>query len=70
MEHKLQLPNRRRETMERIVKKLSVCELVSYQDSSHSIISIYPESSPLFGYLLLSGIGSPVLAAKIKKEKK
>jgi hypothetical protein len=29
------------------------------------IISIYSEASPLCGYVLLSGIGLPVLASKI-----
>lgn len=38
---------------------------VIYQEALHEIVSIYSEASPLCGYVLLTGIGSPVLVNQI-----
>ena len=70
MEHKLKLPNRRRSAMAELLKGMEISDVVFYKDEQRSVVSIYPESSPLFGYILLTGIGSPVLVSSIKKSKK
>jgi hypothetical protein len=40
---------------------------VIYQQERHEIVSIYSEASPLCGYVLLTGIGNPVLINQIAK---
>jgi hypothetical protein len=42
---------------------------VSYNGKEHEIISIYSPRSPLCGYVLLCGIGSPILATDIINQK-
>ena len=45
---------------------LNIGDVVLYEGEQHEIISIYSEYSPLCGYVLLSGIGNPVIASIIK----
>ena len=47
-------------------KNLEVGDFVFYESQQHEVISIYSEKSPLCGYILLSGLGSPILPTKIQ----
>ena len=47
-------------------KNLEVGGLVLFENKRHEIISIYSEQSPYCGYLLLSGIGLPVLPSGVE----
>lgn len=44
-----------------------VGDTVLYESGRREIISIYSEASPLCGYVLLRGIGSPILLNQIAK---
>jgi len=44
-----------------------VGDTVLYDSGKHEIVSIYSEASPLCGYVLLTGIGNPVLLNQIAK---
>lgn len=44
-----------------------VGDTVLYESGKHEIVSIYSEASPLCGYVLLTGIGNPVLINQIAK---
>ena len=46
-----------------------VGDTVLFESERHEIVSIYSEASPLCGYVLLSGIGSPILINRIAKAK-
>ncbi len=45
---------------------MAIGSSVLYKGNAHKIISIYSERSPLCGYVLLSGIGNPILASTLK----
>jgi len=47
-------------------KNLEVGDFVFYESKQHEVISIYPEKSPFCGYVLLSGVASPILPTKIQ----
>lgn len=68
-EHILSLAARRRKAQYAIAKQYVVGQEVIYQLEKTEIISIYPETSPLCGYVLVSGIGLPVLASELMVEK-
>jgi hypothetical protein len=63
------LIEKRRGAMLKKLKNYEVGNAVFYKGKKHSIISIYSEQSPLCGYVLLSKIGSPVLASAFTKTK-
>lgn len=44
-----------------------VGDTVLFDGNRHDIVSIYSEASPLCGYVLLSGIGNPILLNQIAK---
>lgn len=44
-----------------------VGDTVLFEGNRHDIVSIYSEASPLCGYVLLSGIGNPILLNQIAK---
>lgn len=50
-------------------KKFEVGAMVEYKKNSHSIVSIFPVSSPLCGYVLLSSIGHPIRIDKLRTSK-
>lgn len=67
--HMLALSVGRRIVMLQIIKEeeIQVFDKVEFKGKKHEIISVYSEASPLCGYVLLSGIGSPILVTDITK---
>ena len=63
--HKLHLPFNQRIEESLIASGYIISQEVMYVGMRQEIISIYSEASPLCGYVLLSGIGIPVLASKL-----
>ena len=63
--HKLHLPFNQRIEESLIASGYIISQKVMYVGMRQEIISIYSEASPLCGYVLLSGIGIPVLASKL-----
>ena len=63
--HKLHLPFNQRIEESLIASGYFISQKVMYVGMRLEILSIYSEASPLCGYVLLSGIGLPVLASKI-----
>ena len=64
-EHILTLAARPRKAQYTIAKQYEIGQKVMYKQEPREIISIYNDSSVLCGYILLSGIGKPVLASDV-----